>query len=104
MSHLSPVTLKSSYHRSKGEFRKVLHDYFEILHDYIYAECSIDYDRDSETTRTFYKTVQNMMHYAVTHQTVAEIVYDRADAEKPHMGLMTWKNAPDGRVVKSDWK
>ena len=43
-----------------------------------------------------------MMHYAVTHQTAAEIVYDRADAEKPHMGLMTWKNAPDGRVVKSD--
>ena len=43
-----------------------------------------------------------MMHYAVTHQTAAEIVYDRADAEKPHMGLMTWKNTPDGRVVKSD--
>ena len=43
-----------------------------------------------------------MMHYAVTHQTAAEIIYDRADAEKPHMGLMTWKNAPDGRVVKSD--
>jgi len=53
-------------------------------------------------TKTFYKTVQNMMHYAVTHQTAAEIVYDRADAEKPHMGLMTWKNAPDGRVIKSD--
>ena len=50
----------------------------------------------------FYKTVQNMMHYAVTHQTAAEIVYDRADAEKPHMGLMTWKNAPGGRIVKSD--
>ena len=43
-----------------------------------------------------------MMHYAVTHQTAAEIIYDRADAEKPHMGLMTWKNAPDGRVIKSD--
>ena len=53
-------------------------------------------------TQIFYKTVQNMMHYAVTHQTAAEIVYDRADAEKTHMGLMTWKNAPDGRVVKSE--
>ena len=75
--------------------------YYQKITD-IYAECSSDYDKDSEITRTFYKTVQNMMHYAVTHQTAAEIVYDRADAEKPHMGLMTWKNAPDGRVVKSD--
>ena len=49
-----------------------------------------------------YGTVQNIMHYAVTKQTAAEIIYDRADAERPHMGLTTWKNAPDGRVVKSD--
>ena len=83
------------------EIRTSERRYYQKITD-IYAECSIDYDRDSETTRTFYKTVQNMMHYAVTHQTAAEIVYDRADAEKPHMGLMTWKNAPDGRVVKSD--
>lgn len=83
------------------EIRTSERRYYQKITD-IYAECSIDYDRDSETTRSFYKTVQNMMHYAVTHQTAAEIVYDRADAEKPHMGLMTWKNAPDGRVVKSD--
>ena len=75
--------------------------YYQKITD-IYAECSSDYDPKSEVTKTFYKTVQNMMHYAVTHQTAAEIIYDRADAEKPHMGLMTWKNAPDGRVVKSD--
>ena len=83
------------------EIRTSERRYYQKITD-IYAECSSDYDKDSEITRTFYKTVQNMMHYAVTHQTAAEIVYDRADAEKPHMGLMTWKNAPDGRVVKSD--
>lgn len=83
------------------EIRTSERRYYQKITD-IYAECSIDYDKDSEVTRTFYKTVQNMMHYAVTHQTAAEIVYDRADAEKPHMGLMTWKNAPDGRVIKSD--
>ena len=75
--------------------------YYQKITD-IYAECSSDYDPKSEVTKLFYKTVQNMMHYAVTHQTAAEIVYERADAEKPHMGLMTWKNAPDGRVVKGD--
>ena len=83
------------------EIRTSERRYYQKITD-IYAECSSDYDKDSEITRTFYKTVQNMMHYAVTHQTAAEIVYDRADAEKPHMGLMTWKNAPDGRVIKSD--
>ena len=83
------------------EIRTSERRYYQKITD-IYAECSIDYDKDSETTRVFYKTVQNMKHYAVTHQTAAEIVYDRADAEKPYMGLMTWKNAPNGRVVKSD--
>ena len=83
------------------EIRTSERRYYQKITD-IYAECSSDYDPKSDTTKTFYKTVQNMMHYAVTHQTAAEIVYDRADAEKPHMGLMTWKNAPDGRVVKSD--
>ena len=83
------------------EIRTSERRYYQKITD-IYAECSIDYDKNSETTRTFYKTVQNMMHYAVTHQTAAEIVFDRANAEKPHMGLMTWKSAPDGRVVKSD--
>ena len=75
--------------------------YYQKITD-IYSECSADYDKDSETTKLFFKTVQNMMHYAVTKQTAAEIIYDRADADRPHMGLTTWKNAPDGRVVKSD--
>ena len=75
--------------------------YYQKITD-IYAECSSDYDPKSDITKVFYKTVQNMMHYAVTHQTAAEIIYDRANAEKPHMGLMTWKNAPDGRIIKSD--
>ena len=83
------------------EIRTSERRYYQKITD-IYAECSSDYDPKSETTKLFYKTVQNMMHYAVTHQTAAEIIYDRADAEKPHMGLMTWKNAPDGRVIKSD--
>ena len=83
------------------EIRTSERRYYQKITD-IYAECSSDYDPKSDITKTFYKTVQNMMHYAVTHQTAAEIVYDRADAEKPHMGLMTWKNAPDGRVVKND--
>lgn len=75
--------------------------YYQKITD-IYSECSSDYDKDSEETRLFFKTVQNMMHYAVTQQTAAEIIYDRADAERPHMGLTSWKNALDGRVVKSD--
>lgn len=68
----------------------------------IFAECSIDYDRNSETTKQFYATVQNKFHYAITGQTAAEIVYDKADHTKEHMGLTTWKNSPDGRVLKSD--
>ena len=75
--------------------------YYQKITD-IYSECSSDYDKDSEETRLFFQTVQNMMHYAVTKQTAAEIIYDRADSERPHMGLTTWKNAPDGRVIKSD--
>lgn len=68
----------------------------------IFAECSIDYDRDSDITRDFYATVQNKFHYAITGQTAAEIIYNTADAAKPLMGLKTFKNAPDGRVLKSD--
>ena len=83
------------------EIRTSERRYYQKITD-IYAECSYDYDKNSDTTRSFYKTVQNMMHYAVTHQTAAEIVYDRANAEKPYMGLTTWKNAPDGRIRKSD--
>ena len=68
----------------------------------IYAECSVDYDKDAPTTRDFYAMVQNMFHYAITGQTAAEIVYEKADHTQEHMGLTTWKNAPDGRILKSD--
>lgn len=68
----------------------------------IYAECSIDYDRNSQTTRDFYAMVQNRFHYAITGQTAAEIVYTKADHTKENMGLTTWKNSPDGRILKSD--
>ena len=68
----------------------------------IYAECSIDYDKNAPTTRDFYAMIQNRFHYAITGQTAAEIIYTKADHTKDHMGLTTWKNAPDGRVLKSD--
>lgn len=68
----------------------------------IYAECSTDYDKNSPTTRDFYAMIQNRFHYAITGQTVAEIIYSKADHTKDHMGLTTWKNAPDGRILKSD--
>ena len=68
----------------------------------IFAECSIDYDKDSSITREFYAMVQNKFHYAITGQTAAEIVYNSADREKENMGLTTWKNAPDDRILKAD--
>lgn len=68
----------------------------------IFAECSIDYDKNSIITKEFYATVQNKFHYAITGQTAAEIVYSKADSSKEHMGLTTWKNSPDGRILKSD--
>lgn len=68
----------------------------------IYAECSIDYDKNSPTTSDFYAMIQNRFHYAITGQTAAEIIYTKADHTKEHMGLTTWKNAPDGRILKSD--
>lgn len=83
------------------EIRTSERRYYQKITD-IYAECSTDYDPKAETTKQFFKMVQNMMHWAVTHKTAAEIIYSRADAEMPHMGLTTWKNAPDGRVQKSD--
>lgn len=83
------------------EIRTSERRYYQKITD-VYAECSADYDAKAETTKLFFKMVQNMMHWAVTHQTAAEIIYARADAEMPHMGLTTWKNAPDGRVRKSD--
>jgi hypothetical protein len=68
----------------------------------IYEQCSIDYDGNADITKTFFKTVQNKLHWAVTDKTAAEIIADRADAKKPSMGLTTWKNAPHGKILKSD--
>lgn len=68
----------------------------------IFAECSIDYDPNAPITQAFYAMVQNKFHYAITGQTAAEIVHTRADHTKENMGLTTWKNAPDGRILKSD--
>jgi hypothetical protein len=68
----------------------------------IFAECSIDYDHNSQTTRDFYAMVQNKFHFAIAGQTAAEIIYTKANHEKENMGLTTWKNSPDGRILKSD--
>lgn len=68
----------------------------------IFQECSIDYDKNSEITKNFYAMVQNKFHYAITGHTAAEIIYLNADSTKPNMGLKTWKNSPDGRILKSD--
>src|SRR5680860_103345 len=68
----------------------------------IFAECSIDYDRDSSTSHEFYAMVQNKFHFAITSKTAPEIIYSKADATLPNMGLSTWKNSPDGRILQSD--
>ncbi len=68
----------------------------------IYEQCSVDYDKHAETTQAFFKTVQNKLHWAVTGKTAAELIAERADSEKPSMGLTTWKNAPAGKILKSD--
>ncbi len=68
----------------------------------IYSQCSADYDLNNETTKRFFATVQNKLHFAVTHETAAELICHRADSKKPHMGLTSWKNAPDGRIRKAD--
>lgn len=68
----------------------------------IFAECSIDYDKNSVATQDFYAMVQNKFHYAITGQTAPEIIYSKADSKLPHMGLQTWKNSPDGRILASD--
>ena len=68
----------------------------------IFEQCSCDYDKDSETTKNFYAFVQNKLHFAVSGNTAAEIVYNRADSQKEHMGLTSWKNSPNGKIYKSD--
>lgn len=70
----------------------------------LYAQCSYDYDKNSEITRTFYATVQNKLHWAITKHTAAEIIHLRADSQKENMGLTTWKNAPEGKILQSDVK
>ncbi|VGO15972.1 hypothetical protein PDESU_04561 [Pontiella desulfatans] len=103
--------LKNGRHFGKDYFRELLERIrsiraserriYQQITD-IFSECSIDYDPKSETTRRFYAHVQDKFHYAITGHTAAEIIYLKADAEKPLMGMMTHKNAPDGRVLKSD--
>ena len=68
----------------------------------IFAECSVDYDKNSDTAINFYKTIQNKFHYAITGNTAAEIVYNMVDSRKENMGLATWGNSPDGKILKSD--
>lgn len=68
----------------------------------IYKECSFDYDKTSETTQEFYKNVQNKLHFAITGMTAPEIIYNRVDSKKEHMGLTTWRNAPDGKILETD--
>jgi hypothetical protein len=68
----------------------------------IFAECSLDYDKNAELTQEFYATIQNKFHYAITGQTAAELIHTKADRNKDHMGLTTWKNSPQGRILKSD--
>ena len=68
----------------------------------IYKECSYDYDKNSETTKEFYKNVQNKLHFAITGMTAPEIIYNRVDSKKEYMGLQTWKNAPNGKILETD--
>lgn len=83
------------------EIRASERRFYQKLTD-IYAECSLDYDPKSELTQSFYKTVQNKLEWAITGKTAAELIAERANAEKPNMGLQTWKKAPDGKIVKTD--
>jgi len=83
------------------EIRASERRFYEKITD-IYKECSRDYDANDEVTRLFYKTVQNKLHWAIHRHTAAELIAERAKAALPHMGLTTWKNAPDGKVLKSD--
>lgn len=96
--YLVRIILKS-YLREFGGIRASERRFYQKITD-IYAQCSIDYDLKSDLTLNFYKTVQNKLHGAITGNTAAEIIKNRANADNPHMGLTTWKNSPDGKILK----
>ena len=108
---LDDERLKNGVHFGKDYFDELLERIREIraserrfyqkITD-IYAECSIDYDKNSQVSKVFYATVQNKLHWAITGHTAAEIIKERADASKPNMGLTTWKGCPNGKILKSD--
>lgn len=108
---LDDERLKNGQHFGKDYFDELLERIREIraserrfyqkITD-IYSECSIDYDSKSDITKDFFSTVQNKLHYAITGQTAAEIIQNRADSSKENMGLTTWKNSPNGKILKSD--
>ena len=83
------------------EIRTSERSFYQKVTD-IFAECSIDYNKNAEIANEFYATIQNKFHYAITNETAAEIIYHRADSNKKHMGLTTWKHSPDGKILKSD--
>ena len=103
--------LKNGQHFGKDYFKELLERIrsiraserriYQQITD-IFAECSFDYDKNSQTTKDFYATVQNKFHFAIIGKTAAEIVYENVDIKKPNMGLTSWKNSPNGRVLKSD--
>jgi hypothetical protein len=108
---LDDERLKNGRHFGKDYFDELLEKIREIRASErrfyqkvtdLYMQASSDYDKNSETTQTFYKTVQNKLHWAITGHTAAELVAGRADSDKLHMGLMTWKNAPKGKILKPD--
>jgi len=103
--------LKNGHHFGKDYFDELLEKIREIqaserrfyqkITD-IYAQCSIDYDKDAEITEMFYKTVQNKLHFAITGHTASELIAERAQNAEPNMGLSIWKNAPQGKILKTD--
>jgi len=103
--------LKNGQHFGKDYFKELLERVrsiraserriYQQITD-IFAECSFDYDKNAQTTKDFYTTVQNKFHFAITGKTAAEIIYENVDIKKPNMGLTSWKNSPDGRVLKAD--
>jgi hypothetical protein len=83
------------------EIRSSERRFYQKITD-IYEQCSIDYNKDAAITQTFFKTVQNKLHWAITGKTAAQIIAERAHASNPNMGLQTWKNAPEGKILRSD--